>query len=49
MDTPPSRPTAQPISPVPEPGSWALLLVAFGALGVRLRLRRSSADIERAA
>lgn len=40
----PSQPTSQPTSPVPEPGSWALLLVAFGALGMRLRRQRAAAD-----
>lgn len=28
-------------SPVPEPGSWALLVSAFGVVGVMLRRRRS--------
>lgn len=26
--------------PVPEPGTWALMLIGFGAVGISLRLRR---------
>lgn len=34
----------QQVSPVPEPSTWALLLVAFGVLGCRLRRLRVSAE-----
>lgn len=32
-----------PIGSVPEPSSWALMLLGFGALGATLRLRRQAA------
>jgi hypothetical protein len=34
----------QQVSPVPEPSTWALLLIAFGFLGGRLRRLRDSAE-----
>jgi hypothetical protein len=33
------------LTPVPEPGSWALMIVGFGAMGGLLRSRRQSAMI----
>ncbi len=32
-----------PVTPAPEPASWALMLVGFGALGAALRTRRRGA------
>jgi hypothetical protein len=29
------------ITPVPEPGAWALMLLGFGGMGAMLRRRRS--------
>jgi len=34
--------TFMPASPVPEPGTWGMMLLGFGALGVSMRRRRSS-------
>ncbi len=34
-----------PISPVPEPASWGLLVVGFGLMGASLRYRRRSANV----
>jgi len=36
-------PRPQPASAVPEPSTWTLLLLGFGAVGARLRGRRSAA------
>lgn len=34
--------TFQPTGAVPEPGTWAMMLIGFGAMGVSLRRRRKS-------
>jgi len=31
--------------PVPEPGTWALLLVGFGALGFAMRRRKTKPSL----
>lgn len=40
LDSPPPPPPPGPT--VPEPGTWALFIVGFGVLGLRLRSRRMS-------
>jgi hypothetical protein len=37
-----ARLTVESVSDVPEPGSWALMMVGFGALGTILRRRRQT-------
>ena len=41
--TPPVPPTSPGVPAVPEPSTWLLMIVGFGALGLRLR-RRGRAD-----
>ena len=36
--------TRAAVTAVPEPGTWALMLVGFGGLGVAMRRRRESAN-----
>jgi hypothetical protein len=33
----------RPLAPIPEPGTWAMLILGLGAVGVSLRRRRASA------
>ena len=33
-----------PVASVPEPGTWAMMLLGFGAMGAALRTRRRSAE-----
>ena len=37
------RATVTPLAAVPEPGSWAMMLLGFGSLGIALRRKRRSA------
>ncbi|HEY0647354.1 PEPxxWA-CTERM sorting domain-containing protein [Phenylobacterium sp.] len=42
---PPGPPALVPLPrPVPEPGTWLLLILGFGVLGARLRARRAAVD-----
>ncbi|ODT87789.1 PEPxxWA-CTERM sorting domain-containing protein [Phenylobacterium sp. SCN 70-31] len=42
---PPVEPPAPPpVTAVPEPGTWAMMILGFGVLGVRLRRRRATAS-----
>ena len=36
-------PTGAPVAPVPEPATWAMMLVGFGAVGFGLRRRKALA------
>ncbi|MDZ4375263.1 MAG: PEPxxWA-CTERM sorting domain-containing protein, partial [Phenylobacterium sp.] len=36
---PPGPPTEPPVTAVPEPGTWALMILGFGLIGARLRRR----------
>jgi hypothetical protein len=39
---PPPPPTPTPFSAVPEPGTWAMMLLGFGMIGLTLRRRRAA-------
>jgi hypothetical protein len=38
-----SYPTGQPVGSVPEPATWAMMLLGFGGIGVAMRRRRKEA------
>jgi len=42
-DRPPVQPPETPPGGVPEPASWALMILGFGAVGASLRRRRMAA------
>jgi hypothetical protein len=37
--------TSQVLAPVPEPGTWAMMLIGFGAIGASMRRRRLNAKL----
>jgi hypothetical protein len=42
---PTSEPREQvPVSPVPEPATWAMMLIGFGLIGWRIRTRRGASN-----
>lgn len=42
VEPPIGPPPVTPVTPVPEPGTWALMILGFGLLGARLRVRRTA-------
>jgi hypothetical protein len=34
------------VAPVPEPGTWAMMLLGFGAMGLVIRRRRRPALVQ---
>lgn len=41
--------TFQPTGAVPEPGTWAMMLIGFGAMGVSMRRRRRTQNLAQVA
>jgi hypothetical protein len=39
---PPPPPPPPPVGGIPEPGTWALMILGFGAVGAAMRRRRQA-------